>query len=907
MAIVDIDQKINELLPSGIAREANSFAIAFLDVFKKGFKGNARKKLLSGVDNKSAFPDGLLLRNAIHYKPTAPGANLQNTLNELQAAKENLKNKVRYLLTYDGTMLAARDVVEGDSIVCSLSDLKHEFFFFSVLYGEPRYVAAEENKADQDAAIALSKVYSALKASDPAWATEHGHDVNTFMTRLLFCLFAEDTDLFENNLFTKTLVARGGKYGEHAQSIIGDIYRMLNTPENKRNGEPEWLCKFPYVNGDVFALDGIHIPKFNIQAFHYLKEAGETIDWKEVHPDILGSAIQKITDPSERHSLGMHYTSVTNIDKLLGPLFIDELREARVKANASGVRRVGNLQKLLGRIGQIKVFDPACGSGNFLVIAYKRLRELEIQLLNDLQDAGVQQVDLFSQITLNNFYGIEYADFAAETAKVSLRIAEQQMDAVYGEQFNKPASILPLRAAPNIHTGSALAVPWEEVCPAANDREVYICGNPPYLGDNGRSKEQNAEHAKTLKPIGMPFKRLDYICNWFVKAHDFCAKNKHSAFAFVSTNSITQGVHVPNLWPYLLSGGMEISFAYPSFKWANLAGKAAGVTCVILGMKHKGVSTKRLFLDSGESSVKNINPYLSASREVWVNPQQSPINRLIPPMVKGNMPTDGGNLHLTKEEVENLLRNNPEAKTLVRRLLGSQEALKNIERYCLWITDDLLTLAHSIPFVKSRIEATDAVRKNSPSPTTSKANRPAHRFFQIASGVKMDVSSTSRRTLLVPRVSSGERKFLPSFMCENGEIVNDSAFMLPDAKPWHMAILSSTLHRCWLGAVAGKLKGDYRYSNSLVWNTFPMPELSDDDKEALNKTAQKILNSRHYHPDLKLGDMYNPGNMGPQLLAAHKENDRVLEKIFRDKPFKNDEDRLAHLFERYAEMTQGEQ
>jgi hypothetical protein len=360
MAIVDIDQKISELLPAGIANDANTFAIAFLDVFKKGFKGNARKKLLSGVDNKSTFANGLLLRNAIHYKPTTPADDLQNTLNELQAAKENLKNKVRYLLTYDGTMLAARDVVEGDSIVCSLNDLKHEFFFFSVLYGEPRYVAAEENKADQDAAIALSKVYSALRSSDPEWATEHGHDVNTFMTRLLFCLFAEDTELFKNNLFTETLVKRGGQYGEHAQGIIGDIYRMLNTPENKRDGEPEWLCKFLYVNGDVFALDGIHIPKFNIQAFHYLKEAGETIDWKEVHPDILGSAIQKITDPSERHSLGMHYTSVTNIDKLLGPLFIDELREARVKANASGVRRVSNLQKLIGRIGQIKVFDPAC-------------------------------------------------------------------------------------------------------------------------------------------------------------------------------------------------------------------------------------------------------------------------------------------------------------------------------------------------------------------------------------------------------------------------------------------------------------------------------------------------------------------------------------------------------------------
>ena len=901
MAIVDIDQKINELLPSGIAREANSFAIAFLDVFKKGFKGNARKKLLSGVDNKSAFTDGILLRNAIHYKSTAPGADLQITLNELQAAKENLKNKVRYLLTYDGTMLAARDTVEGDSIVCSLSDLKHEFFFFSVLYGEPRYVAAEENKADQDAAIALSKVYSALKASDPAWAAEHGHDVNTFMTRLLFCLFAEDTDLFENNLFTTTLVARGGKYGEHAQSIIGDIYRMLNTPDNKRAGEPEWLCKFPYVNGDVFALDGIHIPKFNIQAFHYLKEAGETIDWKEVHPDILGSAIQKITDPSERHSLGMHYTSVTNIDKLLGPLFIDELREARVKANASGVRRVGNLQKLLGRIGQIKVFDPACGSGNFLVIAYKRLRELEIQLLNDLQDAGVQQVDLFSQITLNNFYGIEYADFAAETAKVSLRIAEQQMDAVYGEQFNKPASILPLRAAPNIHTGSALTVPWEEVCPAKDDREVYICGNPPYLGAGLRDEKQSAEHESVVgKIINQGGKALDYVSCWFVLAKNFILNHKRCQAAFVSTNSLCQGYHVSVLWPKLIKDGVEIKFGYTSFRWSNLAGKNAGVTCVIVGISINP-ENKTIFTTDGSFKVDNITPYLTPGKNVWVSKSHEQVATFLPRMEYGCAPREGGNLVLTPQEAESAPN---EAKEFIFKMVGSQESLKGIDRFCIFIRDVEKDQAKKIPFLNARIERTRIFRENSKGSCARECASTPHRFHFITP--TLNAHGCTPSTLLIPIVSSSSRNYIPVSFYKTPVVSNNSAFVIPNAEPWHMAILSSTLHRCWLGAVAGKLKGDYRYSNSLVWNTFPMPELSDDDKKALNKTAQKILNARHYHPDLTLGDMYNPGNMGPQLLAAHKENDRVLEKIFRDKPFKNDEDRLAHLFERYAEMTQGE-
>jgi len=901
MAIVDVDKKISELLPTGTANDANTFAIAFLDVFKKGFKGNARKKLLSGVDNKSAFPDGLLLRNAIHYKPTTPGADLQNTLNKLQAAKENLKNKVRYLLTYDGTMLAARDVVEGDSIVCSLNDLKHEFFFFSVLYGEPRYVAAEENKADQDAAIALSKVYSALKASDPAWATEYGHDVNTFMTRLLFCLFAEDTDLFENNLFTKTLVARGGQYGEHAQTIIGDIYRMLNTPENKRDGEPEWLCKFPYVNGDVFALDGIHIPKFNIQAFHYLKEAGETIDWKEVHPDILGSAIQKITDPAERHSLGMHYTSVTNIDKLLGPLFIDELREARVKANASGIRRVGNLQKLLGRIGQIKVFDPACGSGNFLVIAYKRLRELEIQLLNDLQDAGVQQVDLFSQITLENFYGIEYADFAAETAKVSLRIAEQQMDAVYGEKFNKPASILPLRAAPNIHTGSALSVSWEYVCAATSNCEVYICGNPPYLGTGGRSDTQNAEQDAVMKGrINNGARALDFVCNWFVLAHAYCVSKPSSKFAFVSTNSITQGSHVPTLWPYLLSGNMEIAFAYPSFKWSNLAGKSAGVSCVILGMQHEGRAQKRLFLSSGELKPENINPYLMPAPNVWVTKSSKPISKALPEMMYGSKPVDGGHLHISPSERQLMVQQYPESEKFIRRLVGSQEMLKDIERYCLWIEDSLLDESLSIPPIAERIEKVRLMRLASKKAATRKSASRPHEFDE-------NRHVDGEGTLVLPQICSEKRPYYPSALLTESEIVNNRAFIVNNCPLWVFSIISSSLHRVWLASVGGRLEDRFSYSNTLVWNTFPMPELSEDDKQALNKTAQKILNARHYHPDLTLGDMYNPDNMGPQLLAAHKENDRVLEKIFSDKPFKNDEDRLAHLFERYAEMTQGEQ
>lgn len=898
MSIVDLDNKLEEHLPAGISSHKSEFGISFLDVFKKGFKGNARTKLVSGHDNHSPYEDGLLLKNAIHYHPTAPGGDLHATLNELQSSKESLKHKVRYLITFDGRTVAARDVREGDSMVCALDDLKHEFFFFSVLYGEPRYVAASENKADQDAAIALSKIYSALRQSDPEWAAAYSHDVNTFMTRLLFCLFAEDIELFEKDLFTKTLVSRSGQYGEHAQEVIGDIYRILNTPKSKREGESSWLARFPYVNGDVFALDGIHIPKFNIQAFHYLKEAGDTIDWKQVHPDILGSAIQKITDPSERHSLGMHYTSVTNIDKLLGPLFLDDLREARAKANASGVRRISNLKKLLVRLGAIKVFDPACGSGNFLVIAYKRMRDLEIQILNDLEDAGVQQVDLFSTISLSNFYGIEFADFAAETAKVSLRIAEQQMDSAYGERFNRPTVCLPLRSAPNIHTGSALAVDWNEICPSTFADEVYICGNPPYLGFGSRNSEQQDEHLSIMEKVHKSVKQLDYVCSWFVKASDFIEDGQSKSFAFVSTNSIVQGVHVPRLWPYIINKGLFIQFAYKSFKWSNLAGKNAGVSCVIIGVSSDGTKERRLITGSVSESCTNINPYLANSVNTWIDNQFSSISSF-PKMLLGNAPKDGGNLHLTPAEKDELLELSPEAHPLIRRIVGSQEALKGIERYCLWVGENNIELAQSVPEVKERIERVKEMRLGSKKEATRKSASTPHRFDEVR-------HKDSGRTLVVPLVSSERRQFMPIFMADEGEIVNNNAYMIADAENWHFSILSSRIHRVWQMAVGSCLKTDYRYSNTMVWNTFPMPDLTDDQKAALNKTGQGILNARHFHPDLTLGDMYNPENMGEELLAAHKENDRVMEAIFRDKPFKNDEDRLAYLFECYAEMTKGE-
>jgi hypothetical protein len=550
--------------------------------------------------------------------------------------------------------------------------------------------------------------------------------------------------------------------------------------------------------------------------------------------------IQNKMDKSLRRQNGAHYTERDVILNVINPLFMDDLRQYK-----------GNLQE---RVSNIKIFDPACGCGNFFHVVSEEIKSLGVEFHN------------------SQLYGIEVMEDVAKECLKSFPGA-------------------------NIHTGSALSVDWDEVCPSTNKSETYICGNPPYLGSGGRSDVQNEEQDSVMKGrIKKSARSLDFVCNWFVLAHAYCSEKTSSKFAFVSTNSIVQGSHVPTLWPYLLSDSMEIGFAYPSFKWSNMAGEKAGVSCVIVGMQHKDVSQKRLFLEDGEKCSENINPYLMPAPNVWVTKSSKPISKAIPEMTFGNMANDGGHLHITNQERIELIRNHPEAESLIRLLIGSQEALKGIERYCLWIQDSDISIAENIPFIANRIASVKNMRKSSTRLATNNLASTPHKFGECR-------QTNSQLTLVIPRVSSGERKFLATIMCENGEIVNDSAFMLPDAEPWHMAILSSTLHRCWLGAVSGKLGDGYRYSNTLVWNTFPMAELSDDDKLALNKTAQNILNARHYHPDLTLGDMYNPGKMGPELLTAHKENDRVLEKIFRDKPFKSDEDRLSHLFNRYKDMT----
>lgn len=400
---------------------------------------------------------------------------------------------------------------------------------------------------------------------------------------------------------------------------------------------------------------------------------------------------------------------------------------------------------------------------------------------------------------------------------------------------------------------------------------------------------------------------LDFVCNWFVLAHAYCAEKISAKFAFVSTNSITQGSHVPTLWPYLLSDDMEIAFAYPSFKWSNLAGKSAGVSCVIVGMHNKMHQQKRLFLSSGEIKSENINPYLMPAPNVWVTKSSKPLSKALPEMMYGSKPVDGGHLHLSPSEREQMLQQHPDSEKFIRRLIGSQEMLKDIERYCLWIEDEKLDEAMSIPPVAERIESNQKmIEKATKSGDAYKLRNMPHRFRpgpqdEFDENRHVDNSSV----IAIPIHSSEHRDFLPVGFFNDGEVVNNSSYMIPDAKPWHFSLLSSKIMRIWQRSVGSDLEGRTRFSNTMLWHTFPMPELSDEDKEALNKTAQKILNARHYHPDLTLGDMYNPGNMGPQLLAAHKENDRVLEKIFRDKPFKNDEDRLAHLFERYADMTKG--
>lgn len=915
MNAVEIEEAVSEL--AGQPFDPDEFPFSFLEAY--GNKQTTIKRLREGNSNKSKVEGGVLQRNNIHIATCAAGK-VSETLQQLHASPETTKAKAKFILATDGKEIQAEDINSGETIVCEYQEFHEHFSFFFELAGISSVKEIRESTFDIKATGRLNRLYIELLRSNPDWTTpERRQDMNHFMARLIFCFFAEDTNIFsDDNLFTGTVQQMSDSDSSNTHEIIGEIFRAMDIKFEERNkkGIRTWANKFPYVNGELFS-GSTDCPKFTKIARSYLLHVGN-LDWKQVNPDIFGSMIQAVADEDERGSLGMHYTSVPNILKVLNPLFLDELRDQLEEAG-DNARKLLNLRR---RIVRIRVFDPACGSGNFLVIAYKQLREIENEI-----NVRRGEANRSSEIPLTNFRGIEIKGFSAEVARLALIIAEYQCDVLYLGQQLALAEFLPLDSENWITHGNALRLDWLSVCPPtgtgvkihANDLfstpqrqaeidfeneggETFICGNPPYKGSQTQTKDQKADLKNIFDHRTKSWKTLDYVAGWFIKAADYGTRT-NAASAFVSTNSICQGRQVEVLWSLIFSLGHEISFAHTSFKWANLASHNAGVTVVVIGISNNVRRTRYLFSmtdDEGTlvKEAKNINAYLIPGPNINVIKRSTPLSD-IHNMDFGSMANDNGGLLFDNAEAEKAIRQQGLEQRYIRRAWGAREFINGVSRSCLWITEDDAEGAANNAWVARRIEITKEARLSSPREATNKLAEYPYRFGEVR-------QDGSEKVIIVPSVSSERREYLPCGYIDAGSIIIAPNLALYNAPLWNMALIASKLHLVWIATVCGKLKTDFRYSNTLGWNTFPVPRLTEKNKNDLTACAEDILIARERHFPATIADLYNPEKMPEDLKRAHERNDEVLERIYIGRRFKNDTERLEKLFELYTEMTSKE-
>jgi hypothetical protein len=955
MNAVEIEEAISNLALQPF--DAAEFPFAFLASF--GNKETALKRLRTGNNNASDVPGGVLQRNNVHLAVCEAGT-VADTLNALRASPATIKARAKFILATDGQTLEAEELASGETIVCAYADFPNHFGFFLPLAGISTVQAITDNPVDVRATGRLNKLYVELLSNNPDWAADARRaDMNHFMARLVFCFFAEDTDIFNGEgLFTQTVEQMGERDATNTHEVLSEIFRAMNTPIHarhlRRSGfsptddadadhvglKPDlrpWADQFPYVNGGLFA-GATDVPRFTRMARTYLIHAGH-LNWKQINPDIFGSMIQAVADDEERGALGMHYTSVPNILKVLNPLFLDELRAALNEAGDNKIKLL-NLRK---RMARIRVFDPACGSGNFLVIAYKQMREIEAEINHRRGEPH-----LGSEIPLTNFRGIELRDFPAEIARLALIIAEFQCDVLYRGQKDALAEFLPLNAQNWIVCGNALRLDWLSICPPTGTGvkllgddlfsdhpvgrdssrqsidatigmnpdlqdqaaiefeneggETVICGNPPYLGSKWQTEEQKADLGAIFDKRVKNWKSLDYVAGWFSKAADYGTQTQASA-AFVSTNSICQGQQVAILWPSIFQTGNQIVFAHTSFKWANLASHNAGVTVVIVGISSTAGIARRLYSvsddDTGQvverKDIPNINAYLAPAPNVEVQPSARPMQGLSP-MQFGNHPYYGAALIFSVDDARKMIRLAPDSARHIRPFYGSKEFIDCAPRACLWIADAEAETATSIPKIAERVEAVRQSRRAAVKDASAQKLAATPWRFR-------EQLMAEKHALIVPRVSSENRPYLPVGLLEPDCVVQEKAFALYDAPLWNLALIASRLHWVWIGTVCVRLEMRFSYSNTLGWNTFPVPLLTAQNKTDLTACAENILLAREAHFPATIADLYDPDNMPENLRRVHERNDEVLERIYIGRRFKNDTERLEKLFELYTKMT----
>ena len=908
MNAVEIEEAISKLAARPF--EAEEFPFAFLEAF--GNKATTIKRLRSGVSNNSDL-GGVLQRNNIHIK-VCPDGEVAATLTALKASPAISRAKAKFVLATDGREFRAEDLNSGDDVLCNYPDFPEHFGLFLPLAGITTVKQIRESAFDIKATGRLNRLYVELLKENADWGTvDRRHEMNHFMARLIFCFFAEDTDIFNGQgLFTDTIERMTASDSSNTHQVIGEIFRAMNTEAKAETRQavdiPRWATLFPFVNGGLFSKC-TDVPRFSRIARSYLLHIGN-LDWKKINPDIFGSMIQAVADDEERGALGMHYTSVPNILKVLNPLFLDDLREKLDEAETNS-RKLLNLRN---RMARIRVFDPACGSGNFLVIAYKEMRLIEAEINERRHERGRR-----SDIPLTNFRGIELRDFPAEIARLALIVAEYQCDVLYRGQQEALAEFLPLDAANWITCGNALRLDWLSLCPptgtgvklTADDLfdspleqaeidfanaggETYICGNPPYKGSKSQTPAQKGDlvHAWAKHPTLA--KTTDYVSGWIARYLDYVEHVPDAVAALVTTNSICQGQLASTIWPVVFSKGVEIEFAHLPFKWSNLASHNAGVTVIVIGLATKSGSAKKLFGDDHVRECSAIGPYLVPNRTEVVSKCNEPIAKLSR-MLFGNMPRDGGHLFLDADEAS-ALQDDKQTCEFVKRFVGSKELIDGKVRNCIWIEDDRVEIARSDKRIARHLAQVTINRQKSKATSTRNFAAQPHRFVQIA-------GRAQETSIVIPRHSSENRYWLPCGFLTAGTIIGDSSFALYDAPLWNLSLIASRLHLVWIGTVCGKLETRYRYSNTLGWNTFPVPMLTVKNKADLTACAENMLLAREAHFPATIADLYDPAKMPDNLHAAHERNDEVLERIYIGRRFRNDTERLEKLFHMYTSMT----
>jgi hypothetical protein len=797
----------------------------------------------------------------------------------------------KYVIVSDFARFRVHNLDEDTHIEFLLEDLTQNIHHFGFISGYQKTTYKEEDPVNIEAALRMGKLHDQLKAIG-----YEGHHLEVYLVRLLFCLFADDTGIFEKDCFQQYIEQRTSEDGSDLANQLAGLFQVLNTPKEKLlKTLDESLAQFPYVNGKLFD-EALPIAAFNKDMRQLLIECCY-LDWGKISPAIFGSLFQSVMDPEKRRNIGGHYTSEKNILKLIKPLFLDELWEEfeSIKSNPN------KLKEFHKKLSTLKFLDPACGCGNFLVIAYRELRLLEIQILRGLigKEEKLLKIDMQVLIDVDQFYGIEIEEFPVRIAEVALWLIDHQMNMLISEEFGQYFVRLPLKKSPNIINCNALRIDWKELIKPEN--LSYILGNPPFGGARVMDKIQKSDMVETLSNIE-GVSNLDYVCAWYYKAALYIQDNNNIKVAFVSTNSITQGEQVVILWKNLFNSfRIKIDFAHRTFKWTNEARGQAAVFVVIIGFSKIDVKNKIIWdyetptSEAHEISAKNINPYLVDAADIFIVSRSKPLCN-VPEISFGNMPNEGGHFLLDDDEKQKLVSDFPCSAKFIKPLLSADQFINGENRWCIWLLDSEPAEINQCAGVKTRINLVKQMRENSKRKATRKLSETPSLFGEIR--------QPRKNYILIPRHSSERRKYVPMGFFSPNFIVSDSCLAIDDAKLYHFGILTSEMHMSWMKSVCGRIKSDFRYSNTVVYNNFPWPKNpGEKNTKAVEENAQQVLDVRAKFPESSLADLYDPLTMPAELVNAHEELDKSVDLCYRPQPFTTEANRIEYLFALYNEYT----